>query len=216
MKKWHYLCAALAALIFSGNALADGAGVTAKVGTLGAGLELTKGFSPKLNGRLGFNTFSFDDSGTESGITYDIDLDLATVTALLDWHPTGGSFRASAGIVGNGNELNMRARSASSYTIGDTSYTPAQIGTLSGKVTFDDVVPYLGIGWGNAVEDGQKVTFSFDLGVIFQGTPDVDLTTTSSVAGLADDLLAEERQLQQELDDFDAYPVISFGAAWNF
>ena len=204
------------ALLCSGNALAEGIGLGIKVGSLGAGIEVTKGLSDNFNARLGFNTFTLDESGTESDINYAIDLELSNATLLLDWHPTGGSFRTTAGLVANGNELKMTAESAASYDIGGTTYTPADIGTLSGVVGFDELVPYLGIGWGNAVEDDQKLTFSFDIGVVFQGSPNVALSTTSTVAGLEDDLRVEEQQLEQDLDKFDLYPVVSLGLAWQF
>ena len=110
----------------------------------------------------------------------------------------------------------LTAETAANYDIGGTTYTPADIGTLSGVVGFDDLVPYLGTGWGNAVEEGQGLTFSFDLGVVFQGSPDVTLSTTSTVAGLDTDLRTEEQQLEQDLDDFDVYPVVSLGMAWQF
>lgn len=74
----------------------------------------------------------------------------------------------------------------------------------------------LGIGWGNTVEQNQNQSFSFDLGVIFQGSSDVRLRKTSSVAGLDTSLRAEEQQLEQSLDDFDIYPVLSLGVAWKF
>lgn len=216
MKRWHLMAGLSAAILFSTPALADGVGVSLKAGTLGLGSELTKSFTPKINGRLGFNTFKRDASGTESDVNYDTDLKLSSVTALVDWHPTGGSFRASAGVVSNNNKLEMTAVSAANYDIGGTTYTSGQIGTLSGLVDFKSLAPYIGIGWGNAVEDGQNLTFTFDLGAVMQGAPNVDLSTTSSVPGLSSDLVTEEQQLAQSLDDFKIYPVISFGLGWQF
>lgn len=221
MKQLYLSGLMLAGLLITGSAYAQGLGVTAKFGTLGAGVELTKGFTPKINGRLGYNTFTFDESGAESGVDYDIDLELSTITALLDWHPFEGSLRVTAGAVSNGNELDMKAKpSNATYDIGGVTYTAADVGTFTGKVDFDDMVPYLGIGWGNAVEKGQRLTFSFDLGVMFQGTPKATLSsvggTLSSDPTFQANLQQEEADLQKELDEFDAYPVLSFGIAWQF
>lgn len=207
---------AVVASVLSMPVLAEGLGFGVKGGTLGAGVELTAGLTSTLNGRLGYNTLTLDRSGTESDIDYDIDLELSTISALLDWHPGGGGFRATVGVVKNGNKLDMTGEPNGTYDIGDDTYTAGDIGTLSGLVDFKDLAPYVGIGWGNAVEKNQNLTFSFDLGVIYQGSPQVDLSTTTSVAGLAEDLAAEEEQLQDDLDGYQLYPVISLGLAFTF
>jgi len=221
MKKFYLACGLLTSAMMATTSQAEGLGVTAKFGTLGAGIELSKGFTSKLNGRLGFNTFTFDESASESGVDYDIDLELSTFTALLDWHPFESSLRATVGVVFNGNELDLQAKSsAASFDIGGVTYTGADVGTFAGKVEFDDLVPYAGIGWGNAVETGQKFTFSLDLGVMFQGTPNAVLTSTGGTLSanpiFQSNLKREVADLQKALDKFEVYPVISLGIAWQF
>lgn len=220
MKRIPMIVLALSGLLFSTLSIAAGIGVGAKAGTLGLGVEITKGFTPTVNGRLGLNNYKLDASGTESDIDYDADLKLDSVAALVDWHPFSGGFRASAGVLFNNNKLDMTAKSATSYDIGGTTYTPAQIGTFGGSVNFDDMAPYVGIGWGNAVEQGQRLTFAIDVGVLMQGKPKVDFTSTggtlSSDPTFQSNLAAEEQQLQDSLNDYDMYPVISLGLAFQF
>ncbi len=98
-------------------------------------------------------------------------------------------------------------------------YTPEQIGTLSGDATFDEFAPYVGIGFGNAVADDVDLSFSFDLGLIFQGTPDVKLRSDGTAAGnpvFVADLQDEEDDLQDDADKFKIYPVLSFGISYCF
>jgi hypothetical protein len=220
MKRIPMIGLIISGVLFSSMGHAEGIGVGAKVGTLGFGIEVTKGFTPTINGRIGFNTFSFDASGTESDIDYDADLNMESVAALVDWHPFSGGFRATAGLLLNNNELEMTAKSAVSYDVAGTTYTPAQIGTFGGTVGFDDVAPYAGIGWGNAVDKGQRLTFAVDVGVLMQGSPQVDFTSTggllSSDPTLLADIQAEEDELESSLDDYDLYPVISLGLAFQF
>jgi len=220
MKRIPILGLAISGLLFSSMSAAEGIGVGAKVGTLGFGLEVTKGFTPTINGRIGFNTFSFDASGTESDVDYDADLNMESVAALVDWHPFSGGFRATAGLMVNNNELEMTAKSAVSYDVGGTTYTPAEIGTFGGVVNFNDIAPYAGIGWGNSVEKGQHLTFAIDVGVLMQGSANVDFTasggTLSSDPTLLADLATEEAQLEDSLDDYDLFPVISLGLAFQF
>ena len=220
MKRIPMIGLIMSAVLFSSMSNAEGIGVGAKIGLLGFGVDVTKSFTPMINGRIAFNTFSFDASGTESDIDYDADLNLQTAGVLVDWHPFSGGFRTTAGVYINNNELEMTAKSAVSYDIGGTTYTPAEIGNFGGTVDFNNTAPYLGIGWGNAVEKGQRLTFSFDLGVLFQGSPNVSFTasggTLSSDPTLLADLATEEAQLEDDLSDYDMYPVLSVGAAFQF
>ena len=71
---------------------------------------------------------------------------------------------------------------------------------------------------GARVADGLSV--SLDLGVVFQGEPEVNL---QSVGGSFSDnplLIAEvereEQELQDDADEFDLYPVISLGLSYRF
>jgi len=220
MKTIPMLGLVMSGLLFSSISFADGIGIGAKVGTLGFGIEVTKNFTPKINGRIGLNTFTFDASGTESDIDYDGDLNMESFAALVDWHPFSGGFRATAGLLLNNNELKLTAKSAVNYDIGGTTYTPAEIGTFGGSVNFNDVAPYAGIGWGNAVDKGQRLTFAIDVGVLMQGSANVDFTasggTLSSDPTLLANLATEEAQLEDSLSDYDLFPVISLGLAFQF
>ncbi|MDT8317587.1 MAG: hypothetical protein RQ824_06295 [bacterium] len=208
-------------LIFIQPAAAGNSGVAVgvKAGTLGAGAEATVRLTDKLNLRLGGNQYSKEETGVEDDIEYDIELKLSSAAALFDWHPFGGVFRITAGALLNGNELEFDARPATTYTIGDTTYTIGEVGQLHGKVDFDDVAPYASIGWGNAVGKNRNITFSFELGAVFQGSPNVDLTATgTSASDLAfqAELQKEEDNLQDELDDYKIYPVAAIGLSYHF
>jgi hypothetical protein len=79
------------------------------------------------------------------------------------------------------------------------------------------VVPYLGLGWGNAVDNDKRWGISLDVGVYYQGEPEVTLTQVGgTLAVSAADLAAEEKQLEDELDDFEFYPVATLGLHYRF
>jgi hypothetical protein len=201
-----------------------------KVGTLGAGAELTAGLSRQVNFRLGANAFSYSDEGREvSDIEYDAEANLRNATALLDFHPGGRGFRLTGGLVWNGNELEGRSLPPASgvYDIGGVPVPVTAVGTLNADVEFDPVVPYAGIGWGNAVAEGKRVGFFFDLGAFFQGEADATLTpvipadspinTVPGARELLQVLLErEERDLEEDAADYDIYPVVSFGVSYRF
>lgn len=211
-------------IIFVQPAAAGNSGVALglKGGTLGAGVEATVRLTDKLNFRIGGNQYSKDETAVEDDIEYDIEVNLSSVAALFDWHPFDGGFRITAGALLNGNELDFEARPAADYEIGGIIYTEADLGRLDGEVTFDDVAPYASIGWGNAVGENKNITFSVEIGAVFQGEPEVDLTATGGNPALYSTpefqaaIQKEEDDLQDELDEYEIYPVAAIGISYHF
>ena len=215
MKKILFLAGSLLMLGFSGSSQA-GLAVTAKGGTLGFGAELTASIVPFINARFGINGYDFGGNSTDAdGIAYDADLDWSTKSAILDWHPFNGNFRLSAGIFQNDNEIRLTATPTTSQTIGGTTYTPGQIGTLNATMGFDSTARYVGIGWGNAVEKNKRLGINIDIGVLIQGSPEVSLGASSGLVS-ALDLQAEAAIIEDDVSEFDAYPVVSVGLSYRF
>lgn len=210
---------ALSGLLVTGSAAADGFALGVKAGTLGAGVEGTFGISPRVNLRLGANSYTYSYEETASGIEYDADLDLKSGALLLDWHPFKGVFRLSAGYMYNKNALQLRATPTEDQEIGGTTFTPQQIGTLTGDMTFKKGAPYVGFGWGNAAR-GWGLGFSLEIGAMFQGSPEVALAseggTESNNAAFQQRLREEEQEIEDDLEEFKVYPVISLGLSFRF
>lgn len=203
--------------------------VTAKGGTLGLGAELTVGISPQWNVRLGGNAFNYTDKSREvSGIVYDAKARLRTASGLLDFHPGGGGFRLSAGAIYNDTKVdgNSLVPASGFYDIGGVQVPAALVGTLDGQIKFDPVVPYVGLGWGNAVGPGRRVRFAADIGAMFQGKGKVTLTpqipagsplnNPAARAALQVLLDREEGDIANDVADYTVYPVVSIGVSYRF
>ena len=198
---------------------AGGLAIGAKMGTLGPGIEVVGYLMSNLNLRVGGNYLPLSTDGSTDEVDYDIELSFANALATLDWHPFCNNFRISAGFALNNNELDMTGDVTENTTIGDKEYTAAEIGRLKGSATFDEYAPYLGIGFGNAVADDVDLTFSFDLGILFQGSADIKLQSNGTASGDPEfqaNLRKEEQDAQDVADDFKIYPVISFGICYYF
>lgn len=206
---------ALAGLLVAGPAAAEGFALGVKAGTLGAGVEATYGLSERFNLRFGLNGYKYEYEETASDIRYDAELDLASGAAMLDWHPFAGVFRVSLGYVRNDNRVLLTATPTGTVDIGGQDFSPAQVGTLSGEVTFEENVPYFGVGWGNAAR-AKRLGFSVELGAMFQDAPEVSLSSTSADPMLQSRLGAEEREIEQDLENFEIYPVVSLGLSYRF
>ncbi|HKX39086.1 MAG TPA: hypothetical protein VJN20_10550, partial [Burkholderiales bacterium] len=181
-----------------------------RAGTTGLGVDFGWGLAPTLGARLGLSGLKFDSDFETDDFDYDARAKIANVNALLDWS-LFGPFRITGGLVYNKNKVDLTGQPrAGSFPVG-SSLT----GTVKPEREFS---PYLGIGWGNVWTKG--VNFYVDLGVVFQGSPQVDLALscppspqcTAAQAQVA----AEEQRVQDEIDRFKYYPVLNIGITVGF
>ena len=218
MKKGTFVGLVCLGLLWAGTAHA-GAGLTIKGGSLGIGVDGTVSLVPsRVNARVNFNFFNYSFNGTQGDVKYNVDLKLRSFGVLVDLHPsTHVGFRLSGGVLFNKNKLAMKSdQLTGTYTIGSKVYTVNQVGTVNGGVNFKTGAPYLGLGWGNAA--GRRVGFAFDLGVVFQGSPQVSLAATGPIASDANfknDLTQETQKVRDDLKPFKYYPVISLGITFK-
>jgi len=212
---------------FPAVACADGVAVALKGGTLGVGVELVFPLASNVTARIGANAFNYDHGISESGIDYDARLRLRSVSALADWYPAEGVFRLSAGLIANDNKFDLTGKpsAGSTFTINNTTYSAAQVGSVTGDVTFNKAAPYIGIGWGNPVAKGIGWSFVADVGVLYQRSPKAALRVTCGAAvpaatcsQLQSDVAAEQDQLRDSFTGtkYQWYPVLSVGASYQF
>lgn len=198
----------IAAFLVALATATQAAGIGVRAGTTGVGADLGWGVMPTLGARVGLSGMKFDADVESDGVRYDAAVKLANLGGLLDWSPLG-PFRITAGLIATGNRLDVTSNNA---TINGNTYDLA--GTVKpGR----SVAPYLGVGYGNVWTKG--VNFYFDLGVIFQGSPKVDLNASCGsvpAAQCAAEIQAEERRLQDELKSFKYYPVLNLGITVGF
>lgn len=204
------------ASIASASAI-DGVAIELKGGLLGLGGEVNYAINPMFTVGLGLNTFTQSMSQSASDIDYDVDFKLQTIALLGNYHPFEGTFRITAGAMLNNNELSMTANPTVSYDIGGTTYTAGQVGTLKSTVDFNAIAPYLGLGWGKSAGSGFGVTF--DMGVLFQGSPNVSMKASGAIASnptFIANLNAEEASAEDDIKDFTMFPVMSLGLNYRF
>jgi len=213
---------AVAAVLSSGGragAAFDEWAIGAKAGTLGIGGELTTNLVPDLHLRGGVQWFGLDFEAQIEDIDYDVDVELFNPMLVLDWYPFSGNFWVSAGVVFNGSDIDLEATSDQSIEIGDHVYDAEDLGSIRGESDFDDIAPYVGIGFGNPLSSDGHWGFTTDAGVAFIGSPNVNLSVTGPLAGnaaLQADLAREEREIEDDLDAVRIYPVLSMSIYYRF
>ena len=224
MKATH-LKAALAAfaLLASGSAAAD-FGVGVKAGTLGLGVEARWDPPvPWFDLRIGFNQYDYDNAADYAGIDYDATLALENYYLTGNINFPASPFRLTLGAYSNGNELQMLSADTGGLNldIGGAPFPVAAIGALRSTTSFDSTAPYAGVGFDFELLD--KAGLNLDFGVLWQGDPTVALEATNwdNLSGVEQALLgpalaAEQAELQDEINDYKAWPVISLSLIYNF
>lgn len=224
MKKILTFAGLLTAATAASVAHADNFAIGVQAGTSGVGLGVTYNLTETLNVRGNYNYLTYSRDETVDDINYDLDLKLSNVELLLDWHPFGGGFRLSSGLISNGNKLTGTGTARGDRTVefGDQVFNASEIGRVDAEVDFRSVAPYLGLGWGNLFNGG-RLSLTADAGVLFQGSPSASVQATPAAGvdpivatRLQAAVTAEEASLEDELKAFKHYPIVRVGLAYRF
>lgn len=202
-------------------------GMSAKLSTLGVGAEYHYPINNNWGVSAGLYGYKYSRNETKSDIKYDADLKLRHFAVLGHYYPWQNGFHLSGGIVLNGTKLSATGNSNSnrSFDIGDGTYTAAQIGSVNAEADFRKIAPYFGVGYetgGDRMKEG--LSFTADLGVMFTGSPRVDITPNCNQgfealcnnASFKANVEKERASLRNDIDGFKAYPVLSIGLQYRF
>lgn len=203
-------------------------GVAIHASTLGIGPDLTYVINPYVKVGVSSSYFShsiskvFDFTGVAQAIvpiTIEAQMRPLTVGTIVDIHPFGGAFYIRGGLFYNGNQVNLNAsfNSVSVYFNGSL-YTFNAQGAGKGKIHFNRIAPYAGLGfnWGS-----ENVYLTFDAGILFQGKAKAKVTelTGLAAAALPQDIKNFEKEAEDQINKYSLvrlYPVVSLGVCFKF
>lgn len=223
------LAAALLAALAAPSAAAQDAGslsIGGRAATTGLGAEVAIPVASRLALRAAVTGGSWDVEFDSEEVTYDGSVDLVSVLAVADLHPFAGGFRLSLGALVHDNTLEGSAPVRELLL--DEGITPppgVELGRVVAEATVDPVAPYAGFGWGSAPRRGARgLSASLDLGVAWHGEPEVEVRYAGplpigAILGqpLVDQLRAEEEaELEEELADYDLFPVVGLTISYRF
>ncbi|MDC1286867.1 hypothetical protein N8198_03175 [Gammaproteobacteria bacterium] len=221
-------------LLFSSTAMALDLGVGAKVGINGVGLDLSVGLSKNINARLSVagidiegeeDSVSVGDDGSQADLDYDIDFDYGAHALFIDWHVFGGGFRVSAGMLKNDGAAEGSSALQGAIVIDGQNLDPTDFnGDIGTEVSLgESYQPYIGVGWGRGAGGDGGFSFALDVGVALLDTS-VDFDAAVNTGGtngldqaeLDTILRALEKDAEDELDDYELWPVIALGVNYAF
>ena len=189
-----------------------------QVSSLGAGLEVGARFNDYIGLRVGANGFVYSFKQSSDDIHYDFDVRLASAGAILDLHPFGNGFRLSGGVRYGANRVDLKAKPDGFITVGGTTYSAADAGAVEGDLKLNRFAPYAGFGYqGHFMKD--RLMLALDLGVLFQGRPNVHLEGTGILRGdpsFEAAVRREEQDVEDKLLILSYYPVIALTLSYRF
>ncbi len=212
--------ALLALTIAASSAMAQDFAIGLTGGTLGLGIEGTTQISEKFNVRMlaaGYN-YSKEGSYGSASMTYDGIAKIKNAGVLIDFYPFTSGLRLSAGGIYNGTKVTATAQptAGTSYTVNGNTYTAAQIGTATGEIKYQKVMPYVGLGFGNTMSGG-KVSFGMDFGAMLgKPTASTSISNPTNNATLANDAAIEDAKFKDEANKLSFYPCISMSLSYRF
>lgn len=219
--KHAILVAGIATLCFAAPATAqepDGEtshlnfGVTA--GSLGIGPEIGYRISRNIGVRASATFLGISRGYDSDDVQYHGKVRLQSFGAMLDLFPFGGAFRLSGGLRVGGNRIQVDATPTGETDIGNGSYSPAQIGTLTARAKPARVAPAFTIGTGGGT--GKGFFIGAEGGVLLQGRFRVTDFTASGGAVSKADLDMERASLQQDIDALKIWPIAQIKLGYRF
>lgn len=198
--------------------------ISAKAGLNGVGFDATKSFNKYFKVRAGYSEMSFDKTHTEDDVTYDGKLTLGGWNLLADIHPMGGGSRVTVGMYGPKTNFDAKAQylGNGTVTLNDVTYSGADVGNLKADVKWNGTKPYLGIGYDGFNSKSTGFFFTSDVGVIFAGRPQVNLSANCNAgaevvcASLARDIAAEQASFRDDARKAKWLPVVQVGIGYRF
>lgn len=220
--KHFTLAASISALVLAGAAHA-GIGVDGTVGTQGLSANGHFQASPFITLRAGVNLLEFELQDMEyDDLSYDVDLNFSQFGGYVDFHPMMNGLTVTGGLLVGERSVDLISRPTTSVLIGDVSFNPDDVGELVGSADFGDTAYYAGLGWDSTTHGLLPVAFVIRAGLIVTDSPTIDLFNRGGTvdpiiqAELDAEIEREKAALQDDLEDFRFYPVISVGLGFGF
>ena len=189
-------------------------------GTTGVGAEVQLSLGPVFVVRGGIDTLGYDFDQSYSDVDYSGRFDFDTVSGFVDLHPFLNGFLISGGAYVGNRTINLNGQPTAPVNIGGATFTPAEVGTLSGRIKLSKTAPFVGIGYDDSFYREGTWGFRGMVGVAWSQEPEVGLS--SSGGTLSNDpifrarLEQEAREIQEDAKDKAFFPVVQLGVTARF
>lgn len=201
----------------------EGALSGSKIGELGDsyGANAAVHINKKWRFRAGYSQFDYANQRTLGTIQFNETLDQQNINLNVDWYPYSWlGFYTTLGLAYTDGDYTLTgtADAARNYALQGTFYNGAQLGTLNGTVTTNDIVPYIGVGYTFYLKPKSRQGWfaQAEVGSLFGLNPTLNLQSTNpnNLTNLAADLQAEADSESSKLDD--SYMIYGLSIGYRF
>ncbi|HKO00166.1 MAG TPA: hypothetical protein VJ032_00650 [Thermoanaerobaculia bacterium] len=187
-------------------------------GTLGGSVSASYRVASGIGLRATYNRGSYTRNFTERDVNYDATLKLDSLGGLIDFYPTGRTFRLTGGVLSNRNRVEGITTENNFVEINNVRYPSVLVGYLTAQATVNRTSPYAGFGWASSA---RRVGFTFDVGAAYHGAPKLAVQAHPTIPALVPasfyaDLEAERVQAEQDVSKYKWHPVVQFGITFGF
>ena len=189
-------------------------------GTTGVGAEVQLSLGPVFVVRGGVDSLGYDFDESYGDVDYSGRFDFDTVSGFVDLHPFLNGWLISGGAYVGDRTINLNGRPNAPVEIGGATFTPAEVGTLSGRIKLSDTAPFVGVGYDDSFYREGRWGFRGMVGMAWSQTPEVGLSASGGT--LSNDptfrarLEQEARDIQEEAEDKAFFPVVQLGVTARF
>jgi len=189
----------------------DPISVGVSASTAGFGITLERPLLFNLSVRLTTGALS-----TTVGQTYDANpwtqtFHESNVLVAADWHPYGGRWRLSGGVLFGSDRIDRTARpNGGVYALNGNTY-PSAGSSISSNVSYARPAPYVGFGAGTGIVKG--FTIAFDAGLIVRnGSP---VTSVSGPLQQNPQAVADATAVTQQFHTHWLQPYVGVGLSFR-
>ncbi|MEY2863211.1 MAG: hypothetical protein RLY58_918 [Pseudomonadota bacterium] len=202
------------------------ASVRVEAGTTGYGGAISYGITPKVGVSIGYNEGELGYNGDigNKDVDWNTDFDMKNGYITGTYRPFSGNFGIDFGTYYQDNEIRATAdpKAGGVYRVNNSNFTtPLGLTNVKGTVTFrNEVAPFLGVSYSPSITE--RFGLFGQLGVVWQGKPEANLTTNNP-ALLSDDktqtlgqaLAAEKADIEGD-SQYEFLPVAKLGLQVRF
>lgn len=189
-------------------------------GTTGVGAEVQLSLGSVFVVRGGVDSLGYDFDESYGDVDYSGRFDFDTVSGFVDLHPFLNGWLISGGAYVGDRTINLNGRPNAPVEIGGATFTPEQVGTLSGRIKLSDTAPFVGVGYDDSFYREGRWGFRGIVGVAWSQAPEVGLSasggTLSNDPAFRARLEQEARDIQEEAEDKAFFPVVQLGVTARF